>query len=197
MLSLVFSPEIITWVILPVLIFLARVADVSLGTIRVLFISRGFKYLAPLIGFFEILIWLFAITQIMQNLNNAPSFFAYAFGFAFGTFVGMWIEEKISLGEVLIRIISSHNVPEMVSSLEANGYKITSVSAQSLKGEVKIILLVTHRKNAPNVLKLINSLNKEAFYTIEDLKSVSDESPQPNIFSLDTLKQMHLFKKGK
>lgn len=187
-----------TWVVLPILIFLARVGDVSLGTIRVIFISKGYKYIAPLIGFIEILIWLFAIGQIMQNLNNFVTMFAYAGGFAAGTFVGMWLEEKLSFGEVLVRIISKHNVPQMVQKLEENGFRLTSVDAEGVKGEVKIILVITERKNLKKILEIIQSLNSDAFYTIEDIKSVSDKMNSGNkFFSLEKLKMFPVFKKGK
>ncbi|MDD1699528.1 MAG: DUF5698 domain-containing protein, partial [Methanoregula sp.] len=100
------SPEIFTYVIIPLLIFCARICDVSLGTIRVIFISKGIKYLAPIIGFFEVIIWLLAIGQVMNNLTNFVAYGAYGAGFASGTYIGMLIEEKISLGLTSVRIIT-------------------------------------------------------------------------------------------
>ena len=90
------------------MIFIARVADVTLGTVRVIFVSRGMKYLAPLIGFVEILIWLMAIGHTMQNLTNPACYVAYAGGFAMGNFVGITIAERLSLGVVMIRVITAH-----------------------------------------------------------------------------------------
>ena len=94
--------DVYAWIIIPFLIFLARVADVSIGTIRLIFISKGLKYLAPVVGFFEILIWLMAIGQIMKNLSNPICYIAYAGGFATGNFVGICIAEKLSLTAALI-----------------------------------------------------------------------------------------------
>ena len=94
--ALTFTP-FFAWVVLPLLIFFARICDVTLGTIRVIFISKGFKYIAPCIGFFEVIIWLLAIGQVMNNITNVASYIAYGAGFATGTFVGMAIEEKLSL----------------------------------------------------------------------------------------------------
>jgi uncharacterized protein YebE (UPF0316 family) len=85
-----------TWIVLPVLIFVARITDVSLGTVRVIFVSRGLKYLAPLVGFFEVLIWLLAIGQIMKNLSNPVCYIAYAAGFGMGNYVGIRIAEKLA-----------------------------------------------------------------------------------------------------
>jgi hypothetical protein len=94
-------PEVYAYIVLPLLIFLARICDVSLGTIRVIFISKGVTYLAPIIGFFEVIIWLLAIGQVMNNLTNVVSYVAYGAGFAAGTYAGMVIEEKISIGLVI------------------------------------------------------------------------------------------------
>ncbi|GAE87820.1 hypothetical protein JCM21531_1220 [Acetivibrio straminisolvens JCM 21531] len=80
------------------LIFFSRIIDVTIGTIRIIFVSRGKKYLAPVLGFFEVLVWIVAISQVMQNLNNFACYFAYAAGFATGTFVGIIIEEKLAIG---------------------------------------------------------------------------------------------------
>jgi uncharacterized protein YebE (UPF0316 family) len=85
--------DIYAWVLLPLMIFFARVCDVSLGTVRIIFISKGIRYLAPFVGFFEILIWLLAISQIIQNLTNRYYYIFYAGGFACGTFAGIIIDE--------------------------------------------------------------------------------------------------------
>lgn len=98
--------DIFSFVVIPILICLARIVDVTIGTLRIIFISKGLKYLAPVMGFFEVIIWLLAIGQIMQNLGNAINYIAYGLGFAIGNFVGITIENKISLGFVLVRIIT-------------------------------------------------------------------------------------------
>jgi len=101
------SPEFFSWVILPVLIFFARICDVSMETIRVIYISRGIKYLAPIIAFFEIVIWLLAMEVVMKDLANIANFLAFALGFALGTYVGLVIEEKLSIGMVILRIVTT------------------------------------------------------------------------------------------
>lgn len=93
-------------IILPILIFLARIVDVTFGTIRIIFVSRGLKWLAPIFGFFEIMIWLFAIGQVFSNMTNITYYVAYAGGFACGNFVGIWIEEKMAIGTMVVRIIT-------------------------------------------------------------------------------------------
>ena len=166
------NSSLYAWFILPFLIFLSRVADVSIGTIRVIFVSRGLKYLAPLVGFFEILIWLLAIGQIMKNLSNPVCYIAYAGGFATGNFVGIWIAEKLSLGVVLIRVVTKKDAFELVEFLRSARYGVTSVDGHGAAGEVKVIFTVVPRREVKRVADLIKKFNPKAFYTIEEVNFV-------------------------
>ncbi|MBP1929585.1 uncharacterized protein YebE (UPF0316 family) [Methanolinea mesophila] len=168
------SGDIFAWVILPALIFSARVADVSLGTIRVIFISKGLKYIAPVIGFFEVIIWLLAIGQVMQNLTNVASYVAYGAGFATGTLMGMLVEERLSLGTVIIRVITRVDSAELVAKLRGRNYGVTEVDAVGSTGEVKVLLTVVRRQDAGEVIALIKQFNPHAFYSIEEVKSVRE-----------------------
>ena len=105
-LSFLFEPGFFSFVVLPLLIFLARILDVSLGTLRIIFITKEMKYIATLVSFFEVLIWLMAITQIMQNLTNLITYIAYAGGFAMGTLVGIIIDEKLAMGYLSVVVIT-------------------------------------------------------------------------------------------
>ena len=167
--ALAFDFNLYTWIIIPFLIFLARVADVSLGTIRLIFISRGMKYLAPVVGFFEILIWLLAMGQIMTNLSNPVCYVAYACGFAMGNFVGMVIAEKLSLGAVLIRIVTKKDATELVGCLNSADYGVTSVDGHGSTGQVMILFTIVPRREANKVVDLIKKFNPRAFYTIEEV----------------------------
>jgi uncharacterized protein YebE (UPF0316 family) len=163
-----------TWVILPALIFIARVLDVSLGTVRVIFVSKGLKYLAPVVGFFEIIIWLLAIGQIMANLTNPACYIAYAGGFATGNYVGIMIAEKLSLGIVLLRVVTQKDADELVQSLSSAEYGVTSIDGQGVHGNVKIIFTIVPRKEIPKVIELVKKFNSKAFYTIEDIGFVEE-----------------------
>jgi len=174
-----YNSDLFKWVILPILIFLARLTDVSLGTMRIIFVSRGVKYLAPVIGFVEINIWLLAIGQIMENLsNNNPNSIvctlAYAGGFATGSFVGILIEEKVSIGLVLLRLISRHDTKELIEYLKSENYGVTIHDAEGVKGPVKIIFAVIRRKDLHSVLDRINQIHPHAFYSVEDVRSVGE-----------------------
>jgi uncharacterized protein YebE (UPF0316 family) len=163
-----------SWVILPVLIFLARILDQSIGTLRLIFISKGLKYIAPVIGFFEVIIWLLAIGQIMQHLDNWLCYVAYGAGFAMGNFIGIRLEERISLGTVIIRVILSKESPELVESLKNQNFGLTLVDGEGAKGKVKLIFSIIRRKEIQGFVNTVHEYNPNAFYTIEDVKSSSE-----------------------
>ena len=99
-----------SWVILPILIFLARLGDVTMATLRHIFISKGFKKIVPILGFFEVLIWLVAMRQVFSHLDNAACFIAWALGFSAGTYLGMLIDERLAMGMQIIRIITNEDI---------------------------------------------------------------------------------------
>lgn len=168
--------NVYVWVVLPVLIFMGRIMDVSLGTIRIIFIARNLKYIAPIIGFFEVMIWLLAVRQIMQGDRiNIACFMAYAAGFASGTYVGMYLENILSIGKVLIRIITNKDACDLVKYLQSAGYGLTSIDAAGSTGPVKVVFSVVERQDVPNIVKIIERFNPHAFYTIEDVRFVSEE----------------------
>lgn len=126
------NSDLFNWVLLPVGIYLARVTDVSLGTMRIITLSRGLKKIAPILGFIEILIWLMAIRQIFNNLNNPACYLAYAAGFASGIFTGMWIEERVAIGLRVVRIITRFDAEELIKALRESGFGITVIDGREV-----------------------------------------------------------------
>jgi len=169
-----YTSDVFKWIILPILIFCARMTDVSLGTLRIIFVSRGIKYIAPIIGFIEVNIWLLAIGQIMVNLNNIICSVAYAGGFAIGNFVGILIEEKLSIGNVILRLITKHDSTQLVECLRKDGYGVTTMDAEGEKGPVKVILVVMRRADLKDVVKQVEQIHPHAFYSVEDVRSVRE-----------------------
>jgi len=172
-LSLVDS-NLFSWVILPFLIFISRIFDVSLGTMRIIFVSRGGKLIASILGFFEVLIWLIAIGQIMQNLDNVMSYLAYAGGFAAGTFVGIVIEEKLAIGILVIRVILAGDESRLKQRLAGSGFGVTVVDAKGVNGQVKVVYTIVRRKDIDNVTAIINECNPKAFYSIEEARTARE-----------------------
>jgi uncharacterized protein YebE (UPF0316 family) len=169
-----FDSALFSYAIMPLLIFLARICDQSIGTLRIIFVSKGKKYIAPILGFFEVLIWIIAISKIMQNLDNYVNYIAYAAGFATGNLMGMIIEEKLALGIQLIRIFTHQNGPDLVKNLNSKGYGATTVEAHGAIEKIHIIYTIVHRNEMEAVLSIINEFNPKAFYTIEDIRAVNE-----------------------
>lgn len=125
---------------------------------------------------FESLIWLMAIGQIIQNINNAYSYVAYACGFATGTWVGMFVESKIAMGRVIVRVITKTDTDFFRQWLKEHGYRFASVSAYDHEGNANIIFTVVRRNRLKGFLPTMQRFHPEAYYTIEGVKSVSDEN---------------------
>lgn len=171
-LSALFEHEIFVWVVIPFLIFIAGVAYVSLGTLRIIFVSRGKRFFSPLLGFFEVSIWLIAISQIMNNVTSLITYMAYAAGFAVGNYVGIIIEEKMAIGNLVVRIILTKNDEELKRRLADAGFGVTSVDGKGINEQVKIVYSIIRRKDLEKVEKIIKDSHANAFYSVEDARSV-------------------------
>ncbi|HBG62581.1 MAG TPA: hypothetical protein DDX37_12240 [Candidatus Omnitrophica bacterium] len=162
------------WFLLPMFIFLARICDVSMDTLRIMLLSRNKKFIAPLIGFFQVLIWLFAFRQIIMNLSNPLCYIGFAGGFATGTYVGMIIEEKLAIGFQILRIITRKKASRLIEYLQNKGYGVTRVEGEGLSGKVDIIYIIVRRSEISWLVDMVKQYNPNAFYTIEDVSSISE-----------------------
>jgi uncharacterized protein YebE (UPF0316 family) len=170
-----FNTPFFDFILLPLAIFFARIADQSLGTLRIIFVSKGMKNIAPAVGFVEVLIWIIAISRIMQNLDNWLCYLAYAGGFAMGNYVGMILEERLAIGHEMVRVITKRDAKELVDRLMEEGYGITSVDAQGAEGDVGVLYIIVKRSMIKEVLGYINHYNPRALYTVESIKYVNKE----------------------
>jgi uncharacterized protein YebE (UPF0316 family) len=161
------------YLFLPLLIFVLRICDVSLDTMRIIFMTKGYRKVAPIIGFFEILIWIVAITRIMQNLHNWVSYVAYAAGFATGNYVGMLLDEKLAIGHEMIRVITRIESKQLANALRSAGFGVTSVDATGMQGAVGIHYIIVNRKNLKKAIGIIELHAPQAFYTIENIHFVN------------------------
>jgi uncharacterized protein YebE (UPF0316 family) len=166
--------DLYAYVILPLLVFGARVLDVTLGTMRIIYISRGKKYLAPILGFVEVFIWIAMVSQIVHSANNIIAYLAYAAGFAAGNYVGMYIEERLALGTLIVRAFVQNHTPELVTNLRSAGYGVTTVEGQGASGAVQLVYTIVQRRNLREVLAIIHQTHPHAFLSIEDLRSTQE-----------------------
>ena len=164
--------QIYQYIVLPLIIFFARICDVSLGTLRIVFVSRGKKNIAPILGFFEVLIWVVVISEIFKNVGNIVGFIAYAGGYAAGNYVGMLIEERIAIGKQLIKVFSAKDITSLQKSLNDSGFGTTIVDGDGSEGKVKILYTVIDRKTAGKAKEILTEFDPNIFYVIEDVKTV-------------------------
>jgi len=168
-----FDSTLFTFVFLPLFIFLSRIVDVTLDTLRIVFITRGNRKLAPILGFFEVLIWIIAITRVMQNLDNWLCYVAYAGGFASGNYIGLLIEEKLAMGIRAIRMFCTRNTEQFIQNLNDADFRPTIMQGAGKDGPVTIIFLLVRRNDLKRALQLIYLNDSEMLYTIEDVRTVN------------------------
>src|SRR4051794_37578805 len=156
--------------LLPALVFFAELCVVTLSTLRIIFISRGKRSLAPLVGFFEIVIWLFAVGQVMQNLNDPGCFLGFAGGFTLGNYLGMIIERRLALGTVSVRTVTHRDATGLIHELQAARYGVTSLDAEGARGPVKVVFTVVPRRELDAVLAVIRGFDPQAFYAVDDVQ---------------------------
>lgn len=158
---------------LPLIVFAAEMAVVTLGTLRIIFLSRGCRLLAPLLGFFEVSLWLFAIGQTMQNLSDPACFAAFAAGFTAGNFCGVLVEKRLALGTVVVRAITSKDGVPLGERLYEAGYGLTLLDGRGATGPVKMVLTVVPRRELPAVTALLQATDPTVFLSVEEIQSAS------------------------
>lgn len=160
--------------LLPLMIFIGRIFDVTLGTLRIIFVSKGQKHIAPIFGFFEVFIWIVIISQILASANNLIAYLSYAAGYATGTYVGMIIEQKIAFGILLYRVYTKNNGKELVQLLHNKGFGATLVHGTGSLDKVDIIESVIERREMKKIQAIIHEFDKTAFYVTEDVRTTQN-----------------------
>lgn len=169
-----YDSDLFNYAILPALIFCARIVDVTIGTLRIVMVSKGQKKWAPVLGFFEVLIWILAIGKIMQNMDNWMTTVFYAAGFAAGNYVGLMLEERLAVGIVQLRVITRKDSTILINALKSAGYGITHHNAEGATGRwVSVIYSIVQRNDLEKVVEIIRDHNPHAFYSIEEVKFVN------------------------
>lgn len=168
------SEDLFSYVLLPILIFFARILDVSINTVRIIYVLGGRKVTSTLLGFFESFIWLMAIRQIFEHLDNWMCYVAYPAGFAAGIFVGMIIEEKIAYGKVIVRIITRKDVQTLLQYLSKEYHRYTYVKAEGPDGLENLVFTVLQREKLEQLLVRLKEILPTAFYTVEKVNRAAE-----------------------
>ncbi len=157
--------------LLPVIIFFGRIVDVSLGTLRIIMVSKGQKYIAPVIGFLEVLIWIVVISEIFSRANDIFAYLSYAAGYATGNFIGILIEQKIAMGILLCRVYTVKNGKDLVAILNSHNFGATLIHGTGSLGETDIVETVVDRKLFKKVEGIFTRFDSNAFYIVEDIRT--------------------------
>lgn len=167
-----------------ILIFFARITDVSLGTLRTVAIIRGMRGVAWGLGFVEVLIWIVAVSKVIQNLDHLAYALAFALGFATGNYVGLMIEQWLSIGRQAVRLFSRRGL-ELAASLRQEGIRVTQFEGLGKDGPVWLLYCETQRRRAPRIVRTARGVDPACFYVIDDIRSSS--SPPPPMATLGPL----------
>ena len=156
--------------LLPVMIFFGRICDVTLGTLRIIFVSKGEKYTAPSVGFFEVFIWVVIISQIFSQANSLVAYVAYAAGYAAGNYVGILVENRIAFGYQLLRVYTKKEALELIKVLNSKDIGATFVKGEGAISQVHIVEIVIGRKSLNEVIGIISDFDSKVFYLVEDIR---------------------------
>ncbi len=159
--------------LLALLIFVARAMDVAIAVVRTICVTRGHKAIAVMLGFFESLVWIFAVSTVFARLNNPINVIAFAAGFAAGNAMGMWIEGKLAIGVQILSFISRGDAPAVAERLRFSGYRVTTLTGQGRDGPVAICMAVVSRKQTQEAIRMAREIDADVVVTVEDVRETS------------------------
>ncbi len=165
---------------LPVLVFFAETCVVTLCTLRTIFLTRGWRGLAASLGFFEVSIWLFAISQVMNHLSSPDCYVAFAGGFALGNYLGVSLEKKLAIGQVAVRVTTRRDPADLVQHLGSAAAGVTAQRVHAHAGPAHVVLAVVRRRELSRILDSVRRFDDGAFYSVHDLQAAApDVLPRP------------------
>jgi uncharacterized protein YebE (UPF0316 family) len=169
------------WSILSIafLIFGLSLVQVSVGTLRMIVVTREKHAWAAALGFVEVTLWLTAASQVFSDLNTVWNVISYSCGYTVGTIVGMWLERWLAMGHIDIHIVSLAKGLEIAQKVRQAGYGATQLAAQGRSGPVQLIEVVAARKQVADILHLVNEVDAASFVTIQDARQVVQGYPHP------------------
>ena len=153
----------------PAFIIIARILDVSLGTVRTIYVVRGARWTSAVLGFIEVIVWVFAVSGVLME-PSLVKILAYGVGFALGNAIGVWIEGLLAIGQQRIVAISKHLSHAVAFALRMADYSVTEVPARGREGEVAMCFVVAPRKRARQITTIIRGADEDAIVVVEDVR---------------------------
>ena len=152
------------------LIFVLRVGDVGISSVRIVTLMRGKIWLAAFLGFFESLLWVSAAAIVFSNLDHPIRIISFAAGFATGTMIGGFVERWLAMGTALVRVIAPNDSPRVAAPLRAAGFSVTVLNAEGRDGDVRLNFMVLPRRRVKEAMAIVHQVNPDAFVTVEDIR---------------------------
>lgn len=163
-----------------ILIFFLRIGDVSIGTLRTIFVVQGKTAISVILGFFEVIIWITAVSQVFVGIEKNPLLVVgYAAGFATGNAVGIIVERKLAMGQVVVRIISPKPDEEIIASVEEHSLWTTTFEGTQKGEPITLFYVICQRKDVPELLASAHKVDADLFYMVEPLRQSKLELNQP------------------
>ncbi|MBN2472318.1 MAG: hypothetical protein JXN59_16455 [Anaerolineae bacterium] len=153
-------------------IFALRIVGISISTVRVLITVQGRRAVSSFLGFFEALVFALALGSVVNELDNVMNLMAYCLGFAVGTYVGMWLEEKFIVNYVTIQVVSLHNAHQIADAVREAGFGATEAWGQGAKGLVGSVRIVVLRRDVRRVVAYATEVDPDAFVTLDETRAV-------------------------
>jgi len=168
--DILFSPVLTQYLFFPLLIIIARICDVSFATLRIILITKGLKKIAPVIAFVEVFIWIMVARNILTDDAGWEKIFAYCLGYALGTYTGIILDNKLSIGKAIVRVFVHTENEQVITDLRNHQFGVSAVDGEGKDGPIKIIFVVVNRTDIPLVMEIIKKNNPQAFFTIESVQ---------------------------
>ena len=167
------SAGALTPILIPLLVFGARVIDVSLETLRIILLARGGRLIVPAIAFVEIIFWIVSLGLVVNEFTNPIYLISYGAGFAAGNYAGILLEERLAMGICVLRVIASEEDHALIDAIRGTGYGVTVVAAEGLHGPCTIFYSVVRRCDLFPITRMVEEMNPGAFCTVEDVRSTT------------------------
>jgi len=175
------------YLFVPALIILARICDVSFATLRIILITKGLKKIAPIVAFIEVFIWIMVARNILTENAGWEKILAYCLGYTLGTFTGIILENKLSLGKAIVRVFVHTDDKQVIADLRSQKFGVSAVDGEGKDGPIKIVFVVVNRTDIPRVMEIIQKNNPHAFFTIESVQVANagyfNTSSDPDIYT--------------
>jgi uncharacterized protein YebE (UPF0316 family) len=151
------------------IIVLARITDVSLGTLRMVAVIQGRRAFATVLGFFEAVVYVCVVAKVLLNMDQPVYAVAFGLGYAAGIYLGMFIEQWLAFGKQLVFLLTAKG-PELVGTLHAEAYHLAEVKGHVQEGERTILCVEVPRRDTPRLIRLASAIDDACAFIVHDIR---------------------------